>query len=131
MAIASPLPDLTALVHTRCTLLLRIKEIGMLTTVEGIYKDGRVELSEPPKGVEGRRVLVTFLPEPPAAASASEANRRMLGLLKAWKAEPLTPAEESVLDDFDAFQAQHPLRLTRIPGESRGSCSTRTSSTTF
>ncbi len=34
-----------------------------LFTVEGIYKDGKVELSEPPTRVEGSaRVLVTFLP---------------------------------------------------------------------
>ena len=33
----------------------------MLTTIEGVYRDGRVELSETPEGVEERRVLVTFL----------------------------------------------------------------------
>ena len=34
----------------------------MLTTVEGVYKQGKVELTEVPEGVEGSRVLVTFLP---------------------------------------------------------------------
>ena len=34
-----------------------------LLTVEGIYKDGKVELAEHPKSVEeSARVLVTFLP---------------------------------------------------------------------
>ncbi len=34
----------------------------MLTTVEGVYRDGQVELPELPSGVEsGTRVLVTFL----------------------------------------------------------------------
>ena len=33
----------------------------MLTTVEGIYKDGKVELTEAPKDVQVARVLVTFL----------------------------------------------------------------------
>ena len=35
----------------------------MVTSVEGVYKDGRVEFSEPvPEGVSGR-VIVTFVPE--------------------------------------------------------------------
>lgn len=33
----------------------------MLTTVEGVYKDGKIELSEAPVGIHERRVLVTFL----------------------------------------------------------------------
>ncbi len=35
----------------------------MLTTVEGVYKDGEIELSEKPDGLTASRVLVTFLPE--------------------------------------------------------------------
>ena len=34
----------------------------MLTTLEGTYKDGRVELEEAPAGITEGRVLVTFLP---------------------------------------------------------------------
>lgn len=92
----------------------------MLTTVEGIFRDGHVELREAPPSVEGARVIVTFLPEPPSAASAhsvSEANRRVLTLLQAWEAEPLTADEERMLDELDAFQAQHPLRFA-TPQES-------------
>lgn len=33
----------------------------MLLTVEGIYSDGKVELSETPTGVQRAKVLVTFL----------------------------------------------------------------------
>jgi len=33
----------------------------MLLTVEGTYKDGKVELAETPTGVKQARVLVTFL----------------------------------------------------------------------
>jgi hypothetical protein len=33
----------------------------ILLTVEGTYKNGKVELAETPTGVEGARVLVTFL----------------------------------------------------------------------
>lgn len=32
-------------------------------TVEGTYKDGKVELAETPPGVREARVLVTFLPQ--------------------------------------------------------------------
>jgi len=32
-------------------------------TVEGIYRDGKVELLETPSNVDEARVLVTFLPE--------------------------------------------------------------------
>ena len=36
-----------------------------LLTVEGIYKDGKIELSERPESVKATaRVLVTFLPAP-------------------------------------------------------------------
>ncbi|HZO88652.1 MAG TPA: hypothetical protein VFB38_09970 [Chthonomonadaceae bacterium] len=47
----------------------------MLTTIEGIYRHGKIELAEMPAGVEEARVLVTFLPDgaaPPAAKSYQE-----------------------------------------------------------
>jgi hypothetical protein len=50
-----------------------------LLTVEGIYKDGKIELSELPGTVESpARVLVTFLPAevPPAGESDREELRR-------------------------------------------------------
>lgn len=33
----------------------------MLTTVEGIYKEGKVDLSEQPEGITEARVIVVFL----------------------------------------------------------------------
>jgi hypothetical protein len=97
-------------------------ETPMVTTVEGIFRDGRIELREAPPDVGEARVIVTFLPAAPESGapsprSISEANRRMLALLQVWRAEPLTSDEERVLDDFDAFQAQHPLRFTRPTDE--------------
>jgi hypothetical protein len=51
-----------------------------LTTVEGTYKDGKVELSERPAGAgDPARVLVTFLPAevgPPGATDDREELRR-------------------------------------------------------
>ena len=53
-----------------------------LVTVEGIYKDGKVELIEAPGGIaEGRRVLVTFLPSDGAASWHSGAETEV-----AWEA---------------------------------------------
>lgn len=88
----------------------------MLPTVEGIFKDGRIKLREEPPAVDQARVIVTFLlenpaSEAPASSSASEPNLRMLELLQAWQAEPLSKEEEQMLDGFAEFQAQHPLRL--------------------
>ena len=34
----------------------------MLTTVEGVFRDGHIELCEAPPGVKDACVLVTFLP---------------------------------------------------------------------
>lgn len=93
----------------------------MLTTVEGVFPDGRVELREAPP-VDQARVIVTFLPEPPKSGAgssqlASEANRRILALLQAWSAEPLSADEERFLDEFEAFQAQRPLRFATLQEE--------------
>lgn len=35
----------------------------MLTTIEGVYADGKVQLQEEPRGIERARVIVTFLRE--------------------------------------------------------------------
>ena len=35
----------------------------MLTSVEGVFRNGRVELAEVPPQAEGVRVVVTFLPD--------------------------------------------------------------------
>lgn len=51
----------------------------MLTTVEGIYKDGKVELAETPPDIPTGRVLVTFLPDNDGEASSQSPTqgRRM------------------------------------------------------
>jgi len=92
----------------------------MLTTIEGVFRDSRIELRDAPTGVEEARVIVTFLPPElgvTSRRSACEANRHMLALIKAWQTEPLTADEERLLDDFEAFQIQHPLRFTRLLDE--------------
>ena len=39
----------------------------MLKTVEGVYRNGKVELAEELPGIAEARVIVTFLPGKPAA----------------------------------------------------------------
>ena len=55
----------------------------MLKTVEGIYKDGEVELLERPEDLRQARVIVTFLPEPDAETRAEQARQRMLSRMRA------------------------------------------------
>lgn len=50
----------------------------MLTTIEGVYRDGRGELSETPKGAEERPVLVTFLERNGANGSAEAQAGQMI-----------------------------------------------------
>lgn len=48
-----------------------------LVTVEGVFKDGRVELLERPSGVgEAERVHVTFLGKPSEVEHSAEAENR-------------------------------------------------------
>ena len=50
----------------------------MLTTVEGVYRDGRVELDEVPKADYGQRVLVTFLGDEAANGKEKPAQSRLI-----------------------------------------------------
>lgn len=50
----------------------------MRTTVEGIYKDGRVELDETPAVTGEKRVRVTFLDEEPAKGLEKPAKGQMI-----------------------------------------------------
>jgi hypothetical protein len=55
----------------------------VLTAVEGVGKDGEVEILERPEGLRETRVIVTFLPVTPAAPSKEEARNRMLRRMRA------------------------------------------------
>ncbi len=69
----------------------------MLTTVEGVYKDGKIELTEIPAGLEQAQVLVTFLPTPLPASPP----QTLYGI---WK--------DKIAADFDVDAA-----LTEVRGE--------------
>ena len=83
-----------------------------LLTVEGTYKDGRIELTEQPNGIGGEsRVLVTFLaPVGAAAKPAVEATEDRETLRKQAFAQmkegfhlggPPYPKREELYDRFD------------------------------
>jgi hypothetical protein len=55
----------------------------MLAAVEGIYRDGEVELLERPEGLQEARVIVTFLSLTSAEQSQTEARDRMLSRMRA------------------------------------------------
>ena len=58
------------------------KGVEVLKTVEGIYKDGEVELLEKPEDLREARVIVTFLPEPDTKTVAEQARQRMLSRMR-------------------------------------------------
>ena len=82
----------------------------MLKTIEGIYRQGRIELTEEPRDVrEETRVLVTFL-EPNLIdlrargideAQAAELCARLATFTEDWESP-----EMSIYDDYDAAKAR-------------------------
>ena len=78
-------------------------------TIEGTYKDGKVELSEMPEGVEEAHVLMTFFPPEHAVDERRrEALRlRFLDRLKRgvdFGTEPLPTWEELYAERLDRYQ---------------------------
>ena len=82
----------------------------MSKTIEGIYRNGKIELSETPSDVsEGTRVVVTFLP--PGAvdlrehgidkAQAAELRARLACFAEDWESP-----EMDVYDNYDEEKAK-------------------------
>lgn len=71
----------------------------MLQAVEGIYRNGTIELLETPHNINESRVLITFLtpselnPIEPQAPPSEKKKRNGFGILK---------GKLSISDDFDA-----------------------------
>jgi len=66
----------------------------MLTSVEGIFRNGKVEFLEPPPQTEGARVVVTFLP-PSSRVQLSERG------ISEEQAANLRARLKSFADDWD------------------------------
>ncbi len=74
----------------------------MLTTVEGIYRDGKVELLEIPPDVSNARVIVTFLPADQVRALPPQFTAEELAVLRgkfsAWEEDWNAPGMEAYDD---------------------------------
>lgn len=82
----------------------------MLTTVEGIYRNGQIELIESPNNLlEGTRVIVTFLETKTidlASQSIDKAQAELLRTSLSTFAEDWNSPEMSIYDDYDAAKAK-------------------------
>jgi hypothetical protein len=82
----------------------------MLTTVEGIYRNGQVELIEIPNNLlEGMRVIVTFLETKTIDLASQGINKTQAQILRtslATFAEDWNSPEMSIYDDYDAVKAK-------------------------
>lgn len=80
----------------------------MLTTVEGIYRNGQVELMESPNNlIEGTRVIVTFLETKTIDLASQGIDKSQAELLRtslATFAEDWNSPEMSIYDDYDAVK---------------------------
>jgi hypothetical protein len=83
----------------------------MLTTVEGVYRNGKVELADLPSDLpEETRVLVTFLPVEQIdlrshgidATQAAELRARLVPFADDWESP-----EMDVYDRYDAAKSSH------------------------
>jgi hypothetical protein len=55
-----------------------LEGVKVLTAIEGIYRDGQVELLEKPEGLPETRVIVTFLHPASSERPLGDARSRML-----------------------------------------------------
>lgn len=81
----------------------------MLTSVEGVYRNGRVELVESPTDViEGARVIVTFVPSNSidlASQGIDTAQAEVLLTSLGTFAEDWNNPQMSIYDDYDTAKA--------------------------
>ena len=75
----------------------------MVKSVEGIYRDGKVELLEPLAGAEGSRVIVTLVrPAEPldlgeqgiGESQAADLRRRLAPFAEDWDRPEMAPYDE-------------------------------------
>lgn len=82
----------------------------MLTTIEGVYRSGKIELTEVPRDIrEGTPVIVTFLPATSIdlqALGIDEAQAADLRARLATFAEDWESPEMSIYDNYDAAKAK-------------------------
>lgn len=71
----------------------------MLTTLEGIYRNGRIQLREKPRGLGKTRVIVTFLPEAKVSTKRPKLTHKeaveLRAKLAAWEEDWNAPGMEA------------------------------------
>ena len=77
----------------------------MLTTIEGVYRDGKIEFSQMPRDVcDGTPVIVTFLPSHSLDLQERGINQAQAEVLRAQLAtfaEDWESPEMNVYDNYD------------------------------
>ena len=74
----------------------------MIQTVEGVFRNGKIELLETPAEIKEARVIVTFLPEQAGPPSlTTEEMAELEGKLEAWQEDWNAPGMEAY-DDYEA-----------------------------
>jgi hypothetical protein len=83
----------------------------MLTSIEGVYRNGRVELIEDPSDVpEGTEVIVTFVKSNDINLEAQGIDKEQAQSLRASLAtfsDDWNSPEMSIYDNYDAAKANH------------------------
>lgn len=91
--------------------VLNLERYRMLTSVEGVYRNGRVELMESSSDVpEGTSVIVTFVRPNTVDLEAQGINREQAEVLRASLStfsEGWDSPEMSIYDNYDAAKANH------------------------
>jgi hypothetical protein len=71
-------------------------------TIEGVFRNGKIELAETPLGVDEARVIVTFLPDGAVNMSDREIDEVQAASLRARLS---AFAEDWELPEMDAYDA--------------------------
>ncbi len=84
----------------------------MFKTIEGVYRNGKIELTEPLREVpDDTRVMVTFLERPAISlkdrgideAQAAELRNRLASFAEEWESPEMTP--------YDNYELRHACQL--------------------
>lgn len=80
----------------------------MYPTVEGVFRNGEIELAEIPPGIEEARVIVIFMPKPSEQTNVSAEEREAARKRSLERMEqgydlggPPYPKREELYDRFD------------------------------
>jgi len=85
-----------------------------------IQEDHRVEVQLPDDFPEGPAEIIILTSRPSGGVSAGSdrsTQQRTLAALAELRSVKLTPEEEEVLDGFETFRREHPVRFASLKDE--------------